>query len=110
MILKEEFNAVVVEHHLKWSPLSEALPGPNPDGIPSKRVGKYDFHHADRLVDWALRHNMKVKGHVLVWHVTTPSFVEKMTSSEIREELKRHIFTTMGHFRGRIKMWDVVNE
>jgi len=73
-------------------------------------VGKYDFHHADRLVDWALGHNMKVKGHVLVWHVTTPSFVEKMTSSEIREELKRHIFTTMGHFRGRIKIWDVVNE
>jgi GH35 family endo-1,4-beta-xylanase len=24
--------------------------------------------------------------------------------------LRRHIFTTMGHFRGRIKVWDVVNE
>lgn len=53
---------------------------------------------------------MKVKGHVLVWHVTTPSWVENMSSEEIRHAIKRHIFTTMGHFQGRIKYWDVVNE
>jgi len=53
---------------------------------------------------------MKVKGHVLVWHVTTPGFVEELEGEVVREELRRHIFTTVGHFRGRIKTWDVVNE
>lgn len=43
--------------------------------------------------------------------VSSPSsFLEKMTPEEMREAIKRHIFTTMGHFRGRIKVWDVVNE
>ena len=69
--LRNEFNAVVVEHHLKWAPLCVSEPGPNGDGSPSLRLGRYDFHHADVIVDWALKHNMKVKGHVLVWHVTS---------------------------------------
>ncbi len=62
-------------------------------------------------MDWALQRNMKVKGHVLVWHVTSPvSILETMSSQQVAEQVRRHIFTTMGHFRGRIHVWDVVNE
>jgi endo-1,4-beta-xylanase len=85
-------------------------PGPLQDEKPSDRLGRYDFHHADSIVDWAIKHNIKVKGHVLVWHVTSPDFLEELSSEEIREQLRRHIFTTMAHFRGRIQIWDVVNE
>lgn len=109
-VLEREFNAVVVEHHLKWAPLCHAIPGPLVDESPSDRLGRYDFHHADEVVDWCVERNIKVKGHVLVWHVTTPDFIEDMEPEEVRSQLKRHIFTTMGHFRGRIKVWDVVNE
>lgn len=108
--LRTEFNAIVVEHHLKWAPLCVSEPGPFQDGSPSPRLGRYDFHHADAMVDWAIKHNMKVKGHVLVWHVTSPQVLEDLSPEEVREQLRRHIFTTMGHFRGRIKVWDVVNE
>ncbi len=109
--LHREFNAVVVEHHLKWAPLCVAEPGPLTDGNICDRLGRYDFHHADAVVDWAIRHGMKVKGHVLCWHVTSPNAIlEAMTSTQVEEELKRHIFTTMAHFRGRIHTWDVVNE
>ena len=108
--LSSEFNSVVIEHHLKWAPLCHSEPGPLEDLRPSERVGRYDFHHCDRMVDWALERGMRVKGHVLCWHVTTPSFVDKMSPGEVREQLRRHIFTTVGHFRGRIHMWDVVNE
>ena len=69
--LRTEFNAIVVEHHLKWAPLCVSEPGPFDDGSPSLRLGRYDFHHADAIVDWAIKHKMKVKGHVLVWHVTS---------------------------------------
>lgn len=109
--LHREFNAVVVEHHLKWAPLCVSEPGPLIQGQVCDRLGRYDFHHADAVVDWAIRHHMKVKGHVLCWHVTSPNaLLEAMTPAQVEEELRRHIFTTMGHFRGRIKVWDVVNE
>ena len=110
-LIQQEFNAVVIEHHLKWAPLVHSEPGPLTAGIPSNRFGRYDFYHADSIVDWCIQNNIsKIKGHVLVWHVTTPKFVEDLEPSVVREQLKRHIFTCMGHFQGRINTWDVVNE
>ena len=94
-IVASEFNAIVIEHHLKWAPLCHTLPGPINEDTPSTRLGRYDFAHVDSMVDWALKRKMKVKGHVLVWHVTTPEYVNDMSAERIREELKRHIFTTM---------------
>lgn len=109
--LSREFNAVVVEHHLKWAPMCVSEPGPLLDGEVSDRLGRYDFHHADAIVDWSIKHKMKIKGHVLVWHVTSPgTILEEMSPDEVKQQLRRHIFTTMGHFHGRIKTWDVVNE
>lgn len=109
-IVSTEFNSIVIEHHLKWAPLCHTLPGPIDEDTPSTRLGRYDFAHCDEMVDWALERGMKVKGHVLCWHVTTPKFVEEFSAEKIREELKRHIYTTVSHFRGRIHSWDVVNE
>jgi GH35 family endo-1,4-beta-xylanase len=62
------------------------------------------------MVDFAIKHNVDIKGHALVWHVTSPPFLEDMTDDEVRECVRRHIFTNMGYFKGRIKVWDVVNE
>lgn len=109
--LTAEFNSIVIEHHLKWSPLCHSIPGPiHQSAPPSSRFGRYDFHHADMMVDFAKKHNLHVKGHVLVWHVTSPPFLEEMTGEEVRECVRRHIHATMGYFKGRITMWDVVNE
>jgi GH35 family endo-1,4-beta-xylanase len=137
-VLSREFNSVVIEHHLKWAPLcisSETHPGdrkprhvsniPQLDDIldppphrPSiieraqatDRLGRYDFYWADIMTDWAIEHDMTVKGHVLVWHVTSPKILEQMDAHQVQTHLKRHIFTTMAHFKGRIHTWDVVNE
>lgn len=113
-ILRKEFNAVVVEHHLKWMPLlspSIAAHGGSVDLSPECQLGRYDFTQADTIVNWANKNNLKVKGHVLVWHVTSPiKLLENMDPSQVRDELKQHIFTVMGHYRGRIHIWDVVNE
>ena len=49
----------------------------------------------------------------LYFHESTrnrPQLLEDLSPCDVREQLRRHIFTTMGHFRGRIKVWDVVNE
>lgn len=108
--IEQEFNAVVVEHHMKWAPLCVSEPGPLPGGKPSERLGRYDFYHSDLIVDWALERNMLVKGHVLVWAATSPSLIKDMDAVQLAKVLKEHIFTVMGHYRGRISLWDVVNE
>mmetsp|Transcript_4247 Transcript_4247/g.7568 ORF Transcript_4247/g.7568 Transcript_4247/m.7568 type:complete len:489 (-) Transcript_4247:134-1600(-) len=110
-VLTSEFNSIVIEHHLKWSPLVHTMPGPiHQSAPPTTHLGRYDFHHVDAMVDFAMQHDMHIKGHVLVWHVTSPPFLEDMSPEEVRRAVKRHIFTTMAYFKGRIKMWDVVNE
>ncbi len=87
------------------------LPGPiSQSSPPTMHLGKYDFSHVDAMVDFAIHHNLHIKGHVLVWHVTSPPFLEDMSPAQVSEAVKRHIFTTMNYFKGRIKMWDVVNE
>ena len=113
-VLRQEFNAIVVEHHLKWTPLLSPLiaahGGPS-DIAPDCQLGRYDFSQADSVVNWALKQKLKVKGHVLVWHVTSPiQLLENLEPDQVREELKQHIFTVMGHYRGRVQIWDVVNE
>jgi GH35 family endo-1,4-beta-xylanase len=102
--LIQHYTAVVIEHHLKWRPLLRRTDA-------GAVLGKYDFTHADRMVDWCIDHGFKVKGHVLIWHVTSPTKVLKQLSdADFATAVKVHIFMVMGHFKGRIKEWDVVNE
>lgn len=70
----------------------------------------YDFTPADKIVDWANAHHMNVKGHTLIWHVTSPDWLQEKSPEQLKEAMRRHLYTTMGHFRGRVHSWDVVNE
>jgi endo-1,4-beta-xylanase len=78
--------------------------------------GKYDFAVADSIVKFALANKMFVVGHVLVWHSQTPDWVfqdslgNPLTRDALISRMKEHIFTVVGHFRGRVKGWDVLNE
>jgi len=104
-IVQDEFDTVCVEHHLKWEPLLAS-------GSKAAKSGEsvYDFTEADFVVDWALSKGLEVKGHTLVWHVTSPQFLVDKSAAELREAVRRHVHTTCGHFYSRVKSWDVVNE
>ena len=97
--LAREFNMVEPEDALKWE-------------VVHPERESFDFFQADRIVDFATRHNMKVRGHTLVWHRQNPSWLTegKFTSSELTEILEKHIKTVVGHYRGKVFAWDVVNE
>jgi endo-1,4-beta-xylanase len=97
--LAREFNMVEPEDALKWE-----IVHPDPQ--------RYDFSHADQIVDFAIRHGMKVRGHTLVWHRQNPKWLTegKFTSAELADILEKHIKTVVGHYRGRVFAWDVVNE
>ncbi len=80
------------------------------------REGVFTFEQGDRLVDLAKQSGATVVGHTLVWHSQTPSWFftapdGKPVSRDLAlSRMRTHIKTVVGHFKGRIAQWDVVNE
>jgi endo-1,4-beta-xylanase len=98
--LVREFDSVTAENAHKW-------PQIHPD------QGVYDFADADAVVELAEAHDMRVRGHNLLWANPDriPDYVNALDSPEaLRAELTSHIETVVGRYAGRIDAWDVVNE
>lgn len=89
--------------------------------------GQFTFTQLDQLLDFADANNVKVYGHVLVWHSQTPEWFFKdgtrdLTSSRsdralLRARMEAHIKGIADHINARypdgdspIWAWDVVNE
>ena len=110
-LITSQFNAISPENVMKW-----ALIHPNPV------TNAYDFGPADAYVAFGEQHHMFIVGHTLVWHNQTPRWVFQdengrslsATNAADRELLLQrmhdHIQTVVGRYKGRIKVWDVVNE
>jgi endo-1,4-beta-xylanase len=102
-IIKAQFNAISPENILKWESVH-----PEP--------GRYDFSGPDRYVAFGEKNHMLIVGHTLVWHNQTPKWVfqdtngNPVTREVLLERMRDHIHTVVGRYRGRIKIWDVVNE
>jgi endo-1,4-beta-xylanase len=98
-LLAREFNMLVPEVAMKWEVIH-----PKPGG--------YDFSRGDALVTFARQHQMAVRGHVLVWDLQMPAWVTngEFSRQEWIQILCTHIKSVVGHYRGQIYAWDVVNE
>jgi len=70
----------------------------------------YDFAKADLFVDIALKNNMAVHGHALVYDKSTPDWMVKTPKEQRQEVMVSHIENVVKHFKGQVAEWDVVNE
>ncbi len=97
--LSREFNGLVPENELKWATVH---PGPT----------TYNFGPADSLVNFARLHSMAIRGVPLLWDWQNPAWLTdtKYNRAQVRAILADHIATVVGHYKGRISQWDVVNE
>lgn len=107
--LASEFNLMEPGTQLKWATIHPAK-------------DKFDFGPADALVDFAIAHDMKVRGHTLLWGMANPGWLgneaasdyTRFSGEELEAILVNHIQTVVGHYRekypGVIKWWDVTNE
>lgn len=97
--LAREFNMVEAEDAMKWWVL-------RPDR------STYDFRQAEELVRFAQSHQMKVRGHCLVWGRDNPHWLtqSQFTTRQLSRLLHEHINRVMKHFSGEVFAWDVVNE
>lgn len=77
---------------------------------------RYVFGPADAVVTFAEQHGLAVRGHTLLWGSHTPDWFwqgakgQPATREQVLQRLKQHIATVVGHYRGRVYAWDVVNE
>jgi endo-1,4-beta-xylanase len=72
--------------------------------------GTFNFGPGDQIVAFAKAHNMRIRGHNLVWHSQLPSWVSSLPSNQVQAAMETHITTEVTHYKGQLYAWDVVNE
>ena len=104
------FNSITPENELKWGRLI------------GEDLRTYDFSQADSIVDFGLQHNVRIRGHVLVWGRAADFFKspdlrtllkdvpEDKMPDTLQYLIKNNIVTVLERYRGKISQWDVVNE
>jgi endo-1,4-beta-xylanase len=102
VFILKQFNSITADNCMKPEVLQPA-------------EGKWNWAGADKLVDFAVRNGIKIRGHCLLWHQQTPDWFfldgDKPASKElVLKRLREHIFTVMNRYKGKVYCWDVVNE
>jgi endo-1,4-beta-xylanase len=99
-VVAREFNMIVAGNVMKWSSIH--------------RDSRYSYRWAnpDAMVAFAQANNMKVRGHTLTWHQQNPTWLTSTTwtPETLKVVLKEHIDSVVGHYKGKVVAWDVVNE
>ena len=97
--LAREFNMIEAENVMKWGAIR-----------PNRET--FNFKPGDQVVDFAKAHDMKVRGHCLLWHRYNPAWLSsgQFSANQLSAMLKDHITTVMKHYAGKVFAWDVVNE
>ncbi|MCE5327495.1 MAG: endo-1,4-beta-xylanase [Planctomycetaceae bacterium] len=97
--LAREFNLVTPENEMKWAFIR-----------PTRQT--WNFAGADRLVAFAEKHKLAIHGHNLLWYAHNPPWLTAMpwTPAQTQQLMTEHIGTVVGRYRGKIAIWDVVNE
>jgi len=96
-VLTRHYNVLTAENNMKPNQLSSAK-------------GSYNFSAADRMVNAAIASGFKVVGHTLLWHSQIPQWQQSVSSDTALEDMKKYITDVVGHFKGKIYSWDVLNE
>ena len=101
-LLFRNFGTVTPENCMKPEPLHPA-------------EDRFDFAKADALVEMACANGLTVNGHTLIWHRQCPDWLFSDGGRPAGRELvlrrmRAHIAAVAGHFAGKLKSWDVVNE
>ncbi len=92
-----QFDMVTPGNEMKWDTTE-----------PSN--GSYNFGPGDQIVSFAQAHNMRVRGHNLVWHSQLPGWVSSLPLNQVQGVMESHITTEATHYKGKVYAWDVVNE
>ena len=109
-ILKTEYNALVTGNKLKMANILRERPD-DPFNI---KISDLNTNNIDRFVDYSNKHNMKKRGHVMVWYKQIPNWLEEesvnWSSQQIYNFTESYIRALSKYTVGKIDEWDVLNE
>lgn len=90
-------SLITPEYEMKWNEVA-------------KRPGAPDYRASDRLVAFALQHEIAVHGHTLWWHEAIPDTFRETPDGQFAEAALQHLRRTVSRYGGRLHSWDVINE
>ncbi len=95
----DNFTSITPNRSFKW-------------GRMEPQHGVFDFEESDTIVNFAAANHLRVRGCCLAWSIGNPSWLTQghWTKAQAKDLLREYITTVVGHFRGRVAQWDVVNE
>jgi endo-1,4-beta-xylanase len=91
------FGMLTAENALKWQ-------------FVHPKADTYTFQEADALVALAEKYRLRVHGHTLVFAEANPRWVQDLPAEAVEGAMLEHIQKVVGHYKGRVTSWDVVNE
>ncbi len=94
-VLLKDFNYIVLENTLKWG-----------------AYGDQAWPLSDKMLLWCQSHNLPVRGHNLFWpsYQWLPDSVKPLRGQAMREAVHDHVVDYVSKTKGRVAVWDVVNE
>ncbi len=104
-LLTKHFDSITSGNDMKWSSVEPTL-------------GVYTFANADSEVGVAECHDIRVRGHNLVWATgaQTPAYAtgdgtnSPANQATVTANIQEHIQSEVEHFGKKVYAWDVVNE
>jgi endo-1,4-beta-xylanase len=98
-LVARECSVVVPEWEMKWSSVE-------------RQRGQFKYGPADAIVKFAKQHQLKIRGHALVWHRSMPKWAkETIKQSSDWNALASFIAATLDRYNDSSFMhWDVINE
>jgi len=104
--LLHHYNVLTPQNNMKPTYMSTATRG---------QYNENNIATADRMVNAARASGFKVVGHTLLWHSQNAAWMNNLrTDSTSKEEalvwMKEYVTYIVKHFKGRIYIWDILNE
>lgn len=97
-LLKEQFSSITPENNMKWERIHPAK-------------DSFFFDLSDTYIKLGNKNNLEIIGHTLVWHSQIAPYMHNIEdSTAMSDNLKKHIHTVVGRYKGKVDGWDVVNE
>ncbi|KAI0737567.1 endo-beta-1,4-glucanase [Daedaleopsis nitida] len=74
--------------------------------------GVFTFTNGDVIANLAKRNGQLLRGHNCVWHNQLPAWVTNghFNSQQLTSIVQTHCSTLVGHYKGQVYAWDVINE
>jgi len=102
-IIGRHFSSLTPENAMKF-------------GVIHPEEYRWNRAEMDSIANYARKKNIALRGHTIVWHNQTPSWLflsdtgETVSKNELFKRLEEHISLLAKHYNDTVYVWDVLNE